>query len=143
MATGARLHYVESRVTMDLRLDTTTGDLYLDSTGSTTSVTGREAIAQHVLIRLRFFLGEWFLDRREGVPYWEQILVRNPDIAAVQEAFRQTVARTPGIASVRTLVLALDGPSRTLTISRLDAVTTEGEAITASDFGPFVLDDAG
>ncbi len=127
---------------MDIRLDTTTGDLYLDSTGSTTSVTGREAIAQHVLIRLRFFLGEWHLDRREGVPYWQQILVRNPDMAAVTEAFRQTVARTPGIASVRTLVLALDGPSRTLTISRLEAVTTEGEAITQDDFGPFVLDTA-
>ena len=127
---------------MDLRLDSATGDLYLDSTGTTDVVTGRDAIAQHVLIRLRFFLGEWHLDQREGVPYWEQILVRNPDMGAVTEAFRQTVARTPGIASVRTIVLSVDGPTRTLTISELEAVTTDGELITADDFAPFVLDAA-
>lgn len=127
---------------MDFLLDETTWDFALDSAGNMQTVTGREAIAQHVKIRLRFFRGEWALDTREGTPYWEQILIRGATETAVREVFRRVVAETPGIASVRNISLSIDRQTRTLTVSALDAVTTDGEFITAADFGPFVIADA-
>jgi hypothetical protein len=124
---------------MDIALDPDTGDVLLDAAGNFATVTGRDAIAQHVRIRLLHYLGEWFLDQREGVPYFESILVHHPDLAAVEEAYRRTIAETPGIASVRDLVLDFDRRSRTLTVTG-SAVTTDGETITAADFSrPFVL----
>ena len=126
-------------MTLDFKLDETTWDFALDDAGNMQTVTGREAIAQHVKIRLRFFRGEWALDTREGVPYWEQILVQGASEAAVSEIFRRVVGETPGIASVRQVGLSIDRQSRTLMIASLEAVTTDGETITAADFGAFVL----
>lgn len=127
---------------MDFLLDETTWDFALDDAGNLQTVTGREAIAQHVKIRLRFFRGEWALDTREGTPYWEEILIRGASDSVVSEVFRRVVAETPGIASVRQFAISIDRQTRTLTIARLEAVTTDGEAITADDFGPFVVADA-
>lgn len=122
---------------MDLKLGAD-GDLDLDASGDIQTVTGRDAIAQHALIRCRFFLGEWFLDEREGVPYYERILVANPNLPDVEEAFRRTIAETPGMASVRSLSLDFDRSTRSIAIE-VEAVTTEGELITSADFGPFII----
>lgn len=124
---------------MDIKIDADSGDLYLGDDGDLATVTGRDAIAQHVRVRLQHFLGEWFLDEREGVPYFERILVHHPDLAAIEEAYRRTIAETPGIASVRDLTLDFDRQARTLTIEGA-AVTTDGDTIEAEDFAvPFVV----
>lgn len=125
---------------MDIAIDPVTGDILLDASGDVAVVTGRDAIAQHVRVRLQFILGEWHLDTREGVPWFEQIWVANPNIAAITELFRRTIAETPGVASVRSLVLDFDRETRTLTVSASEVVTTDGESLTADDFAtPFVI----
>lgn len=126
-------------MTIDFKLDETTWDFALDDAGNMMTVEGREAIAQHVKIRLRFFKGEWALDTREGTPYWEQILIHGASESEVSEIFRRVVAETPGIASVRQVGISIDRQTRTLTVSRLEAVTTDGEKITADDFTAFIL----
>lgn len=123
---------------MDFKIDPLTGDLALDDTGDLVVLTGRDAIAQHIRVRLQFVLGEWHLDQREGIPYFEQIWVTNPDLVAIEELFRRAIAQTPGVASVRTLSLTHDTQARTLSMSVL-AVTTDGEEITSDDFTPFAL----
>jgi hypothetical protein len=125
---------------MDIALDPLTGDLALDAHGDFDTVTGRDAIAQHMLIRMRFLYGEWHLDEREGVPWFEQILIANPDISGITELFRRTIAETPGVAYVRSLVLDFDRSTRTLTVTTAQVVTTDGESITEADFAvPFVI----
>lgn len=122
----------------DIKVSATTGDLELSAAGDLQWISGGEAIAQHARIRLRFFLGEWFLDETEGFPYWERVLVHNPDLVALTEAYRQTVAETPGMASVEKCELTFDRQSRTLTPD-IEATTTDGTLLTATDFVPFVL----
>jgi hypothetical protein len=39
---------------------------------------GADAVAQHLRIRLRFYLGEWFLDTRVGIPFYTQIFSCRP-----------------------------------------------------------------
>jgi hypothetical protein len=113
------------------------GDLMLVA-GDLASVVGKEAIAQHVRVRLRFFCGEWFLDLREGVPWWESILIKNPSTRVVEALLRKTILDTPGIASLPAFELAVDTATRAASVS-FTAVTDEGEALV---FDAFVLSEA-
>lgn len=123
---------------MDLKLDPATNDLYLDESGDVVWIEGAEAIAQHVRVRLRFILGEWFLNEDEGFPFFETVLVHNPSTSAITEAYRRTVAETPGIASVEKCVVTFDRQARTIAVD-IEATTTDGTTLTSDDFGPFVL----
>ncbi len=61
---------------------------------------GQEYIAQRVGNRLKFFLGEWFLDQRLGVPYFREILRKGAPSDVVRSVIRQVILETPGILSV-------------------------------------------
>jgi hypothetical protein len=109
----------------DWKLDTTTGDLELDSNNDLILVTGVDAIAQDVTVRLKTFLGEWYLDTRVGMPYFEQLLGKKPRLGAVRSLFLEAIQQTPGIQTVNDLQVAFDGAARLLTVS-FRADTTDG-----------------
>ena len=100
---------------MDLLLDSQ-GDLDI-STGDLQLTTGGEAIAQHLRIRLQFFLGEWFLDSRIGIPFFQSILIKNPATNVVRSIFRAAILSTPGVISLSELTIDFDGPTRTLAVA--------------------------
>lgn len=89
------------------------GDLELVN-GDFVFVDGVEELRQAILSRFRFFLGEWFLDLREGVPYYRDVLVKNPDVNLVRSVFRQVLASTPGVLSILRFDLRFDAEARTL-----------------------------
>ena len=77
----------------------------------------REGIQQRIGQTLRTIAGEWFLDLDYGLPYFEQILIKNPNLPAVQDLFRRALLSVKGVSSVERLNLSLDTTSRTLTVS--------------------------
>lgn len=111
----------------DIKLDTN-GDLFLDDDGSMVLVIGDEAIAQQLRIRFRFALGEWFLDTRVGVPYFSEILIKNPNLSRVSGVFRQLILSTPGIESIEEFDLTLDNSVRKLVL-QFSARKTDGELL--------------
>jgi len=100
---------------MDLKLDST-GDLAIED-NDLVLLDGVDAIAQDVEVRLRFFLGEWFLDTRLGVPYYQKILGQKPRLTAVAGIFRKAILTTPGMLSITNFEIDYDGPTRALSIS--------------------------
>ena len=88
-------------------------------------VDGLEAIAQDVQCRLQTFLGEWFLDKRIGVPYFEKILGQKPRLSVIKAIFRQAILLTPGVLGINDLSVAYDGTSRRMDVT-FRANTTEG-----------------
>ena len=76
--------------------------------------TDARAIAQHVEARLRLFLGEWFLDLREGVPYFENVFVKNPNIALVKSLLSNVVTETPGVTELTDDEFRFDRSERVL-----------------------------
>lgn len=90
---------------------------------------GDAALVQHLRIRFQFFLGEWFLDARIGVPYYQSILIKNPDIPFVVSVFRRVVLTTPGIAALQRFDFDLDGTTRRFSISFI-ANKTDGTNLT-------------
>jgi len=64
---------------------------------SLTLTEGLEAIRQHLLCVLQTFLGEWFLDQDVGVPYYQEILVKQPSFQTVSQVLRAKILGTPGV----------------------------------------------
>lgn len=99
---------------MDLKLDTN-GDL--DITDSELSLTsGAEAVIQDLQIRLSFFLGEWFLDTRQGIPYYQQILGKKPRLNVIRAIFRKAIMTTTYVNQIEELTLDYDGATRLLVV---------------------------
>lgn len=65
--------------------------------------------------RLRFFLGEWFLDTRLGAPYRQYLFVKNPNLAVARQVIRKIIEGTPGVAELLSLDATLDAKARKLT----------------------------
>lgn len=91
-----------------LNLKITNGDLVLTSQG--------DAVRQHLLQRLRTFRGEWFLDLSEGVPYYQDILVKNPNPDVVDGVLKEVILTTPGVDELLTFELDYDQATRRLTL---------------------------
>ena len=121
----------------DIKLDYTgqTGDLDIESK-NVTLVQGIEAIDQQLRIRLRFFLEEWFLDSRLGIPYFRNILVKNPNTDLIRSVFRDAIDGTPGVQTVQELEASIEPASRTLTLS-FRAILDTGEEL---NYSPFIIE---
>lgn len=80
-------------------------------------VSGPEYVKQKLSSRLRFFLGEWFLDQRLGVPYFRDVLGQNPQLEVVRSIFRQVILSVQEVTTINRLDLAYDKDERTLGVS--------------------------
>lgn len=98
---------------------------------------GPDAVIQRVRCRFKFWLGEWFLDKRLGVPYREYILVKNPNTVLISFIFRRVLLGTPGVSSVSYFRATIDAPTRTLTAD-FEALLEDGTVIRATA-EPFIL----
>lgn len=100
----------------DLALDATTGD-FLMSNGDLYLTTEYNAIAQDVRLRLRFFKGEWFLDLDAGVPFFEAILVKSPNLAIIRDIISEKILEAPGVKSITSLTLDFNRATRELNVA--------------------------
>ena len=101
---------------MDIALDPTTNDIALQSNGLY-FVDGVDAIAQQLRITFQGFLGEWFLDTTLFMPWFQDVLIKAPSFAVVQEIFKNAILETQGILSLNDFQLNLDLGARTATLS--------------------------
>ena len=101
---------------MDLKLNAD-GDLDL-STGDLQLVSGVDETVQRLKIKLQFFLGEWFLDKRIGIPYLDRgdDSVPNPILgnkqiseAAIRSIYAQVISSDEGVRSLESLTTSLGG----------------------------------
>jgi hypothetical protein len=99
---------------MDLKIDSA-GDLAIVN-GELAFVDGAEAIAQHITMRLRTFLGESPYDRAVGVPYITVILQPATPNFAREQILNAIVLGTPGVTSSR-ITVTLDATTQTLRAS--------------------------
>lgn len=92
-----------------------------------------DAIVQNLTIRLRFFLGEWFLDTRIGIPYFADVFIKNPDLVLVRGLMRRTILTTPGVQSMETFTTDFDNATRKLSVSFKVRKTEDGQILDFSE----------
>lgn len=100
------------------------GDLALVNGNFVFLPPGPEYTRQKLAARLKFFLGEWFLDRRLGIPYYRHVFVKNPDMNVVRRIFTNVITRCPGVLALTKLELDHSPSERTLGVAFV--ATVEG-----------------
>jgi hypothetical protein len=104
------------------------GDLSLEGAGLSLTTTLRDYVIAHIAECLSMFAGEWYLDTREGIPYFKVVSTR-PDMALLRSLFRRAVLAVPGVADVTAIALVFDGKTRTLSVT-ISATLTDGDVLT-------------
>lgn len=89
----------------------------------------QEDVLQRLQIRLRRFLGEWYLDTTAGVPYFQEILKKNPNRFLVESYLKQVILGTKGVSRLTTFVLDYDNPTRKITLN-FSVSLSDGSTIT-------------
>lgn len=98
------------------------GDLYLTSKGDISLV---ESVAQKIKIRLKWWLREWRWDKEEGLPYREEIFIKNPDTDAFEMAIRQKIFEIDEVTEVKDVSVTYDNRKRTGKITFTALTDTE------------------
>jgi hypothetical protein len=120
---------------------TADGDLDLtDNRGS--FVAGLEGFVAGALARLRLVRGEFFADRRRGMPYRENKYVPTSDAilgevfdeAKVRAAYAAALAEVPGFGELTSLSIAFNTTTRRLTVTWQARTQFGDTAVTSTEF---------
>lgn len=102
-------------------------DLYLDPTTKQIAfaTTTQDVLSQRIRCRLLTVQGELYQTPDIGVPYFDQVLVKGPDLNTLKHLFTTIIAGVPGVKTVDSLHLSVDAKTRTLSVNF--AVTADDE----------------
>lgn len=95
-------------LTSDHDLDTSAADLPL--------VAGAEQVRQQLLIKLKLWTGEWFLDTEFGTPYLQQILGKQLTLSGAIVALRKSIMEVEGVRRIIAFAYRFDNATRELTV---------------------------
>jgi hypothetical protein len=113
---------------IDFRLDPSTRDMVFGASarGATfLPLDGAERVAQAIGIRLRTWLGEWFLDATHGVPYVDEVLGKGRRPEMVEAVLRAQILSVAGVRGIQSFSLSLNAQARTVRVD-FAAVSAEG-----------------
>jgi len=118
-----------------------TGDLLLTRANAGKTLTlvrdPNACAAQKLTNRFLLIQGEWFLDTRVGLPFFQFLTVKNPDVRALQQLFSKVVLSVPPIVSIDFLTVNID-PQRHCGVA-LSAKTNTGATITGGQGNSFIV----
>lgn len=89
-------------------LDVSQGDLRL--------VDGAESVRQQLLIKLKLWRGEWFLDTDFGTPYLQKILGKGLTMSGALAALRQSILEVKDVNKITSLTYKFNSANRVLNV---------------------------
>lgn len=97
----------------DLSLDER-GDLAISETGD---VFLTESVRQIVLVRLRWILEEWRLGPELGFPYFEEMLVKNPNPDFIGQLIKEEILKVDDVEDAEITNIEFDSQTRKLSVN--------------------------
>lgn len=91
-------------------------DLVL-TTDAAPNAGGTNPVLQDILQTLRFYFGEWFLDNTKGIPWIQQIFVKNPNEAAINAILMNSIMSVKGVISLNTYTFDFNTAARTFKVT--------------------------
>lgn len=101
---------------IDIALDKDTHDLYFSSSDIHV-VNDLDSVEQSLKVRLLFYLREWFLDTTSGVPYYDDVLVKNPNVPDIENILKSKIIDTENVTEILEFNSEFDNSTRQLSIT--------------------------
>jgi len=108
---------------------TESGDLAVTSSGD---ISLTDSVCQAIKIRLLWFLGEWRLGTSLGLPWFEEILIKNPNKLRIEQVLRDEILSVDEVTDVKSISCRVDAEQRAAFINYVVCVGDEvlrGEVI--------------
>ena len=84
-------------------------DIALTEDGDISLVTSP---VQEVMIKLKWFFEEWVFDPSKGIPWYEEVLVKNPDIDGIRKRLIREMLDVDDVLEVPRLDITVDTKTR-------------------------------
>ena len=76
-----------------------------------------DSIEQAILIRLRWFFGEWIYNESIGIEWFEKVLVKNPNSLLIRRMLEDAILSVDGVLKVSDMKLTMNRKTRIARIS--------------------------
>jgi len=84
---------------LDIKLDINSHDIIVDNFDLQLCEDDLYLV-QKLKIKFLFFYGEWFLDITQGIKYYEEILIKDPNISTIDNMFKLTIMEDGYFSSI-------------------------------------------
>ena len=81
-------------------------------------------VIQKLQIKLRTFLGEYFLDTTIGVPYFEDFLIKNPDLDLIGSLLKKQIYSITEVKQITKFLLQYNNVARQLVVTFAVSLTS-------------------
>lgn len=95
------------------------GDLLLDSNGD---IQFTDSISQAINIRIRWFAKEWRLGPDLGIPYYDEMFIKNPSYELIEEKMREAIMDVEEVEDVASFSMSMDTNLRKLVVTYVVSV---------------------
>ena len=95
----------------DLALDRITHDLIYGN-ADLALVDELDQVEQNLKERLLFYKREWFLDGSAGIPLYDDILVKNPNVPNIESILKAEILDTPDVTALLEFKSVYDSTGR-------------------------------
>lgn len=94
---------------------------------------------QRLQVSLNFFKGEYGFNLDAGLPWFQEILVKSPNLTVIRAILTAAIIQVEGVASVENMTLDFDRRARHLSVN-FDARLEDGDTYSTTEYGPFVVE---
>jgi hypothetical protein len=99
-------------------IDPLTDDVTLDSTNNLRfTETLTEYVSQKIINNLQTFKGEWYQNIDLGVPYYDRVLIKNPDLDDVDNLFQSEILEVDEVVEILEYESEFDNSTRKYTVN--------------------------
>lgn len=113
-----------------LFLDPNAWDLTIDASGNIAVADDPYSLAQDAASAVKLFLGELWFDTTQGVPYFEQLFGKPPNISLIKAKFETAALTVPDVTAAEVFVTSIVGRN----VSGQVQVTDAAGTTTAANF---------
>lgn len=96
----------------DILLDSD-GDIYINDSAD---LALRHSVRQDVKIHLKWFFSEWRFAPDFGVPYFEDVFIKNPNIDRIKQIVRDEAGKADDVKEVKNITINIDNITRNAVI---------------------------